>query len=456
MRSVHIVTMMMTMMTMINTFARRVTQRMVEFELLMTSGLVLVVSLGLLILGSGGTVRWADLAIAGSFVGLFLGISLALALRGWGEDQVVLPIAALLAGLGMVLARRLEPDLLARYGDLYGGIALKQVIWVFGGVLVLALVSFVPWKMRWLKHYRYTWLVLGLLLVAITAVFGVERNGARLWLSLGLFQLQPVEVLKVLLVIYLATYLDEHRNLLGRGFYRLGRLRLPPLPYLLPIGLMWGLTIALIIVQKDLGAALLFFAVFLAMLYLLTERAGYVVAGVLVFTLGAAALYPLFGHVQVRIDAWRDPWADPLGNGYQMVQALYALASGGWSGTGLGLGDPTAVPESHTDFVFTAIGEELGLVGGLGLLLCYLLLALRGYQIALRTRDGFQQLLAVGLTTAITAQALIIMAGTTNLIPLTGITLPFVSYGGSSTLVNFAMVGMLLRISASRKDPRVL
>ncbi|MEP7187858.1 MAG: FtsW/RodA/SpoVE family cell cycle protein, partial [Roseiflexaceae bacterium] len=155
-------------------------------------------------------------------------------------------------------------------------------------------------------------------------------------------------------------------------------------------------------------------------------------------------------------DAWRDPWVDPLGTGYQMVQALYALSSGGWAGAGLGGGDPTMVPESHTDFMFTSIGEELGFVGALALLICYALFALRGYQIALRARDGFQQLLAVGLTTAIVAQALIITAGTTNLIPLTGITLPFVSYGGSSTLINFAMVGMLLRISATQKSARVL
>ncbi|MEO7910250.1 MAG: FtsW/RodA/SpoVE family cell cycle protein, partial [Roseiflexaceae bacterium] len=280
-------------------------------------------------------------------------------------------------------------------------------------------------------------------------------NGARLWLNLGVFQFQPVELLKILLVIYLATYLDERRHLIGASYYLKG-VRLPPLPYLVPIGLMWGLTIGLIIIQKDLGAALLFFTIFLAMLYVLTGRASYVVVGLLIFAVGAAALYPLFGHVRVRVDAWRDPWADPLGTGYQMVQALYALASGGWAGAGLGGGDPTMVPESHTDFMFTSIGEELGFVGALALLICYALFALRGYQIALRVRDGFQQLLAVGLTTAIVAQALIITAGTTNLIPLTGITLPFVSYGGSSTLINFAMVGMLLRISATHKSARVL
>lgn len=444
------------MTTMISALRSRLGARQLELELLITAGLILVIGLGTLIFGAGGSVRWADLAITGAFVGLFVGLSLALALRNWGEDQVLLPIAALLAGIGMVMARRLEPDLAARYGDLYGSIALKQVIWVLAGIVVLGGVSFVPWRMRWLKHYRYSWLLLGLALVAITALFGVERNGARLWLSLGPFQLQPVELLKILLVIYLATYLDEHRSLIGHGSFRIGPLRLPPLPYLAPILLMWGLTIGLIIIQKDLGAALLFFVIFLAMLYVASGQVGYVAAGLAAFALGATALYPLFGHVQVRVDAWTDPWADPAGRGYQTVQALYALASGGPFGAGLGRGDPTTVPESHTDFVFVAVGEELGLVGAVALLLCYGLFAVQGLLVALRARDGFQQLLAAGLTTAIVAQALIITAGATSLIPLTGITLPFISYGGSSTLVNFAMVGILLRISADQKSPQVL
>jgi cell division protein FtsW (lipid II flippase) len=433
----------------------RIGGRQLELELLITASLLLVAGVGTLIAEAGGVVRWADIAIVTAFIGLFVLLSLGLALRGWGEDQVVLPIAALLAGIGMVMTRRLEPDLVARYGAVYQGVAFKQVIWVLLGAVALALVSFAPWRMRWLRHYRYTWLLLGLLLVGLTALFGVERNGARLWLNLGFFQAQPVEPLKILLVIYLATYLDDHRDLIGRAAYRLGGLRLPPLPYLAPIALMWGLTVGLIVVQKDLGAALLFFAIFLAMLYLVSGRPSYVVAGLVAFAAGAAALYPIFSHVQVRVDAWRDPWADPFGSGYQIVQALYALANGGAGGAGLGMGDPTSVPESHTDFVFVAIAEELGLIGAVGLLLCYGLLAVRGYAIARAARDGFQQLLAAGLTTAIVAQVFVITAGATNLIPLTGITLPFVSYGGSSTLVNFMMVGILLRISAAGKPPLV-
>lgn len=438
------------------TLYRRLTGRLIELELLITTTLLLVGSLAMLLVAAEAELQWFEITVASVFFGLFLLISLLLAWRGWGEDQVLLPIAALLSGVGILMDYRLESDLALRYGDYYGSVALRQVIWVLGGIVLLALVNFVPWRLRWLKHYRYSWLLLGLALVGITFVFGVGRDDdTRLWLDLGFFQFQPVELLKILLVVYLATYLDDHRHLIGTHYY-LGGMRLPPLPYLLPMVFIWSLTISLIVVQRDLGAALLFFTIFLAMLYLLTGRTGYVVVGMVAFALGAAALYPVFSHVQVRVDAWNNPWADPLDTGYQMVQALYAMAHGGYIGTGLGMGDPTMIPESHTDFVFIAIGEELGMVGALGLLLCFVLFALRGFQIALRARDGFQQLLAAGLTTAIAVQALIITAGTTNLVPLTGITLPFVSYGGSSLLVNFIIIGMLMRISAPRKNPRVL
>jgi cell division protein FtsW (lipid II flippase) len=434
-------------------FFQRITGRLLELELLMTSWLLLAATLGILMLSSDAAPIWPEVAAAAAFV-LFSGlISLLLAWRGWGEDQVLLPIVALLAGMGILMARRLEPDLTLRYIDVYGDIGLKQTLWVFGGLTLLAAINFLPWRMRWLKHYRYSWLLLGLLLVGLTLFLGVGRD--RLWLDLDLVRFQPVEVLKIVLVVYLATYLDDHRNLIGTNYYIWG-LRLPPLPYLLPLLMVWGFTMGLIIFQRDLGAALLFLSIFLAMLYMLTARIGYVVAGMLAFLLGAAALFPFFSHIQVRLAIWYDPWADPMYTGYQMVQALYALAYGGYTGTGFGKGDPTMIPESHTDFVFVAISEELGMVSALGLLLCYLLFALRGYQIALHIRDGFQQLLAAGLITAIAVQALIITAGTTNLVPLTGITLPFISYGGSSTLVNFAMVGLLLRISARHKSPRTL
>jgi cell division protein FtsW (lipid II flippase) len=438
------------------TLYQRLTGRLLELELLFTAWLLLIVSLGMFLLSAAIEPRWTEYAVIGAFCGLLLLVSLALAWRGWGEDQMLLPIVALLSGFGLVVVRRLEPDLALRYANVYGDIAFRQSLWVLSGIAILACINFLPWRMHWLKHYRYSWLLLGLLLVGLTFFFGIGRTEqTRLWLDLGVIQAQPVELLKILLVVYLATYLDDHRDLIGTNYYVWG-LRLPPLPYLLPLLFMWGLTIGLIIFQRDLGAAILFFTIFLAMLYVLTGRASYVGLGLTAFVLAAAVLFPLFDHVRLRVTAWYNPWSDPLDTGYQIIQALYALSSGGYIGTGLGMGDPTMIPESHTDFVFVTIGEELGMVGALGLLLCYVLFAFRGYQIALRIRDGFQQLLAAGLTTAIAVQALIITAGSTNLVPLTGITLPFVSYGGSSILVNFAIVGLLLRISADNKSPRVL
>jgi len=213
---------------------------------------------------------------------------------------------------------------------------------------------------------------------------------------------------------------------------------------------VWLLALGLVVVQRDLGAALLFFGVFLALLYVATDRLGYALGGLVAFALGAAAAYQLFPHVRERVAIWLDPWADAQGRGYQVLQALYALASGGVLGAGLGQGSPEYIPAVHTDFVLAAIGEELGLLGSLGVVGLYLLLVYRGFRVALRAPDAYLQLLAVGLTTVLGLQALVILGGTTRLIPLTGVTLPFVSYGGSSLLVNYAILGLLLRIAAER------
>jgi cell division protein FtsW (lipid II flippase) len=258
---------------------------------------------------------------------------------------------------------------------------------------------------------------------------------------------QPSELLKVLFVIFLAAYLADQRELLIYATWRLGPLRLPPLPYLLPLVVMWLLVLGLVVVQRDLGAALLFFGIFLALLYAATARLDYVLAGLLAFAVGATVCYQLFGHVQDRVAIWLDPWAYAQGRGYQIVQALIALGAGGVFGAGLGYGYPEYIPAVHTDFVLAAIGEELGLLGSLAVVGLYLLLVYRGFRIALRAPEPYWQLLAVGLTTVLGLQALVILGGTIRLIPLTGITLPFVSYGGSSLLVNYLAIGLLLRIS---------
>ncbi len=278
----------------------------------------------------------------------------------------------------------------------------------------------------------------------------LNGSGMRLWIGAGGVYFQPSELYKVILVVFLAAYLAEKRELIVLAGWRVGPLRLPPVPYLTPMVAVWLLSLGLVVVQRDLGAALLFFGIFLALLYVATERVSYVLAGLAAFGVGAVVAYRLFEHVRDRVSIWVDPWAQAQERGYQLVQALMALGAGGVFGTGLGYGLPDYIPAVHTDFVIAAIGEELGLLGSLAVVALYLLLVYRGFRIALRAPDTYLQLLAVGLSTVLGLQALVILGGTTRLIPLTGVTLPFVSYGGSSLLVNFAIIGLLLRISAER------
>jgi cell division protein FtsW (lipid II flippase) len=256
-----------------------------------------------------------------------------------------------------------------------------------------------------------------------------------------------MEAVKLLLVVFLAAYLEDYRELLATAGRRIGPVRLPPLPYLAPILVMIGAALMLFWLQKDLGPALLFSVVLLAMLYAASGRISYVGLGLVLLVLGFAVADRAFSHVHTRVLIWVDPWSNRETIGYQLVQALYALASGGVFGTGLDMGSPRLIPAVHTDFVIAAIGEELGLVGTLGIICLFVLLAQRGFSIALQARSGFAVLLATGLTAVLALQALIILGGTLEIIPLTGITLPFVSYGGSSVVANFVLVGMLLRIS---------
>jgi peptidoglycan glycosyltransferase len=304
----------------------------------------------------------------------------------------------------------------------------------------------------WLRRYKYTWAAAGIALLLLVFVFGSIVGGARLTLHIGPFAGQPSELLKVILVVFLAAYLAENRALLAMSSTRVGAFNLPPLPYLLPMLAMWGLALAIVIVQRDLGAALLYFLVFLGLLYVATRRIAYVLFGIALFLAGGALLYVLFTHVQDRINIWIDPFADAQGAGYQVIRAMYAYGRGGILGTGLGaglpsVGDVPSIPAIHTDFVFAALAEELGMLGALAILGLYLIIAERGFRIAAAATDDFRALLATGLTLVIVVQAAIITGGNLRVLPLTGVTLPFISYGGSSLLVNGAVIGLLLALS---------
>jgi cell division protein FtsW (lipid II flippase) len=355
------------------------------------------------------------------------------------HDHLMLPIVAMLVGLGLAEVARLAPATF-----LY-----RQMVWLALGSAAMVAVAVAPVNLDWLRRYRYTWLLFGLALLSLTFLFGVNPSGvgARLWLGLGGLYFQPSEPLKLLMVVFLASYLAQRRSELVQVEIRLGRWRLPHPAYLGPLLLMWSFSVLMLVWQRDLGAGLLFFGMFLAMLYVATGQARYVLVGIVLLMAAAAAAYRLFDLVALRAEAWWNPWRDAAGRSYQIVQALLAFASGGVFGQGLGQGLPTAIPVVHTDFVFAAIGEEFGMIGAVGVVLCIAVLTSRAFRIALRCERPFEQLLACGIGTLLGLQSLVIMLGTLKLIPLTGITLPFVSYGGSSLLTSMIMVGLLVHIS---------
>ncbi|CAN5811083.1 FtsW/RodA/SpoVE family cell cycle protein [soil metagenome] len=406
-----------------------------------------------------GELTLGDLTLPTIYLATLAAVHFAFVLTGRRLDQVLLPTAAMLSGLSLLLMERLPQDLASQsfFGTLLP-LAPLQLLWLVLGLSVLGLIAIVVRSDGWLRRYKYTWATLGIGLLLLVFVFGDVIGGQRLTLRIGPLAGQPSELLKVILVVFLAGYLAENRALLSVASTRLGPISLPPLPYLAPMVVMWGLALAIVIVQRDLGAALLFFMVFLALLYVATQRASYVILGLLLFAAGGLVVYELFPHVRVRVDIWLDPFADPLGAGYQIIRALYAFGRGGVLGTGLGAGLPQvgatpSIPAIHTDFVFTALAEELGMLGGLAILGLYAVIAQRGFRIAAQAADDYRALLAVGLTLVIVIQAAIIIGGNVRLVPLTGITLPLVSYGGSSLLVNSIVVGLLLALSDRAVDP---
>ncbi len=380
------------------------------------------------------------LVVPAAFVVLAVALHLFLVASGFRGDQILLPLSLALTAIGLVLVERLAPVLL-----------LQQLSWllVASGAFVVAIL--VPRDVTTLARYKYSWALLGLVLLALPLLPGIGRdiNGARIWIHLGPASFEPLEVVKVFLVIFFAAYLEEHRELLATPRRRLGPLPLPPIPYLLPILLMWGLGMAVMVLQNDIGATLILFVVFVAMLYFATGRWEYSFVGLLLLLAGSWAAIQLFHHVRVRFDIWLTPFSNDLrfGPSYQLIQGLFALGNAGLVGAGLGNGMPERIPVVWSDFVFDAFTEEVGFAGALGLLALYLVFVFRGMSISLRAPTAFLQLLAAGLSFTLAFQTLVIVGGNAKLIPLTGVTLPFVSYGGSSLVTNFLIVALLLRVS---------
>jgi peptidoglycan glycosyltransferase len=302
---------------------------------------------------------------------------------------------------------------------------------------------------RTLERYRYSFAALGIVLLVLPALPGIGReiNGARIWISVGPLNFQPGEAAKLTLAAFLAAYLVEKRELLAVSTRRIGPLSLPDPKHLVPLLGAWGVSVLIMVRQKDLGSSLLFFTLFVVLLWVATDRAAYLMIGTVMFGAGAFVAHQLFGHVQARFRIWIDPWSEAKGAGYQLVEAAFAMADGGLVGTGLGRGDSARIPARETDFIFAVIAEELGLVGATAVLAAFVLLVGTVLRIALRAEVPFEKMLATALATLLGVQSVLIIGGVVRVLPLTGVTLPFVSYGGSSLLANYVLLALVVRIS---------
>ncbi len=378
----------------------------------------------------------------GPFLGIVLGLSLVPHLANrWlapNASPLLLPIVAFLNGLGYVVITRLDPHE-----------AKLQAGWTAVGVFAYAATLLVVRRSRDLERYRYlvAFASIGLLFLPLMPHFGVDIGGARLWVKLGPFTFQPVEIGKIGICIFFASYLAEKRELLSRPTTRVGNfLMIDPRP-LAPLLLTWGISIVIMTAERDVGFSLLVFCVFLFMLWTATGRVSYLFIGGLLFVAATFVGAHLFSQVNERIAVWIDPWKYSATTGYQLVQAQYAFGSGGLAGTGLGLGHPDVIPVVTSDFIFAAIGEEMGLLGTTIILMAFLALIGTGLRIARAARSDFAKLVAAGLTITIGLQTFFILAGVIRVLPLTGMALPFVAYGGSSLLANYVLIALLVRIS---------
>jgi cell division protein FtsW (lipid II flippase) len=426
-----------------------VTLRTRELLNLLVVGVLTALGFASVYIARQSEISTGSLSYAAFFFGLYLVAHIVARLTVPHADPYLLPMAALLTAIGVTEIYRLDPDN-----------AFKQGLWIvvavgaFSATLLLLRRDF-----RRLESYKYIFGLTAVALLVLPAlpVIGQTVNGARLWVRFGPLQFQPGELAKIMLIVFLAGYLREKREVLAQG-------RLKDFG---PLLLIWGAAMLVLVETNDLGSALLYFGIFLAMLYVATARLAFVAAGAALFLAGAAVVYQLISRIESRVTIWLEPWTeDPVHcsqtgglalrqdcDSYQLVKSLYSIANGGFGGKGWGQGTVAGsdgsplIPHLNTDFIYSALAQELGLVGAAALLLVYMLFCLRGFRIALLAQDGFSKLLAVGLTFGFALQTFIIVGGVLRLIPLTGITLPFVSYGGSSVVANFVLLAGLLLVS---------
>lgn len=415
-------------------------RRSTELSLVVMAGLITAAAYTVASLGQYTALPASIIPFLLTLLGLMIAAHLGVRWFAHGAEPTLLPVAALLHGMGYVMIARLRDNL-----------AGLQATWSIVAIVGFFLTLFVVQRAPDLARYRWTFLASGIMLLLLPLVpgLGVTKGGARIWVALGPVSFQPGEFAKVALAIFFASYLADTRQLISTNTWKVGPLHLPEPRYLLPVAGAWAFAVLVMVAQRDLGSSLLFFTLFVVMMWVATERAVYLLFGAVSFAVAAFVAWRLFAHVQLRVDIWLDPWRSTNSDSYQLVQGLYGMADGGLLGTGVGRGSPDVVPLSFSDMIFTSIAEEFGLFGATAVLISYLLIIGAGLRIALRTENAFEKLLAVGLTTILGVQSFIIIGGVIKVIPLTGITLPFMSYGGSSLVANYVILALLIRLSDS-------
>ena len=432
------------------------TRRNAELALLCFATLITTVALLIVEANQEQGIRWDLVSYTLAFLTLFVCAHLAIRRFAPYADPLLLPVVALLNGLGLVMIHRLDLVEGSLNATTKGPNDEQQMLWTLLGVVGFSLVIIFLKDHRILARYGYICGLTGLVLLAIPALLPArfsETNGAKIWIRLPGFSIQPAEFSKILLLIFFAAVLVAKRNLFTSvGQHFLG-MDLPRPRDLAPLLAAWIASVGVMVFEKDLGTSLLLYASFLVMVYIATERFSWVVIGLALFAAGSVVAYYLFGHVRTRVETWLDPFGDPEGSGYQMVQSQFSFATGGVFGTGLGNGQPGTVPAASTDFIIAAVGEELGLVGLAGVLMLYTIVILRGLRTAIAVRDSFGKLLAAGLSATLAIQLFIVVGGVTGLIPLTGLTTPWMSYGGSSLVANYLLLAILVRISHAARRP---
>lgn len=412
--------------------------RQLERKLLVVAGIIMLNGVFAVSLANG-FISYEVLGIVGVVSTGFIVVNTILHKTQHNGDPLFLPLTALLVGIGLITILRLKPNLF-----------LTQAVWVCVGLSAFLFAVFLSKRLEQVAYFKYVCGFIGVGLLLIAIIFGVDIGGHKSWVIMGPIRFQPSEFAKIFIVLFLAAYLSERRELLTLSTRHYGPLVLPHPRFIAPLIAVWGIAMLMFILQRDMGAALLFFGIAVIMTYMISGRLTYINIGFIFFLIGSVICYKLYSHIQTRVDIWLNPWSDPSGKAYQIVQSLFALGSGGIMGSGLTYGFPNMIPEVHTDFIFSAIGEEMGLIGAGAVIIIYILLIYRAFRASLLAMMPFSMLVAGGLAVSMALQTFLIIGGVTKFFPLTGITLPFISYGGSSIVSNFILLGMLFSISEVR------